>query len=83
MAMSCKQIQGLIHAHIDGELDLLKNMEIEAHLDECELCQPEHQDQLDLRTVLQAGAQYFSAPEILKKRAKEANRRLNRNTSCI
>ena len=69
--MTCEQVQELIHAYIDGELDLLRNLEIEAHLGECELCQPEHQDQLDLRTLVQAGAQYFSAPEILKKRTKK------------
>lgn len=66
--MTCEQIQELIHAYIDGELDLLRNMEMEGHLSDCEMCRSEHFDHSNLRMLVQGRAQYFVAPEILKKR---------------
>ena len=72
--MTCEQIQELLHAYIDGELDLVRNVEIERHVGECEVCEWEHQDILNLRTLVQSGAQYFSAPETLKSQiATERN----------
>ena len=69
--MTCEQVQELIHAYIDGELDLLRNLEIEGHLGECEVCRSEHQGHANVRTLVQGGAQYFHAPEILKKRIEK------------
>jgi mycothiol system anti-sigma-R factor len=69
--MTCEQSHELIHAYIDGELDLLRNVEIERHLDECEACRSKYQDQLHLRSLIKSGAQYFAAPDILKQRVKK------------
>lgn len=66
--MTCEQAQKLIHAYVDGELDLLRNLEIEGHLGECELCRSEHQENSNVHALVQAAAQYFRAPKILKKR---------------
>ena len=66
--MTCEQVQELIHAYIDGELDLVNNLEIEGHLGECEVCQAEHQQHSKMRASVQGCMQYFSAPEILKTR---------------
>ena len=69
--MTCEQAQELINAYIDGELDLLRTMEIEGHLGECEVCRSEHQEHLNVRALLRGGAQYFSAPELLSKRIEK------------
>ena len=69
--MRCEQSQELIHAYIDGELDLVRNMEIEGHLGECEACRSEHQQHSNVRVLLQGGAQCFRAPELLKKRIEK------------
>ena len=66
--MTCEEVQELIHPYIDGELDLVRNVEIECHLGECEICRSEHRGYSDVRTLVQGEAQYFAAPEILKKR---------------
>lgn len=66
--MTCEQVQELIHPYIDGEIDLLRNVEIEGHLAECEGCQAETQEHSNVRALVQAGAQYFSASEVLRKR---------------
>ena len=72
--MTCEQTHEVIHAYIDGELDLLKNVGIERHLGECEACGLEHQDQLQLRSLIKSGAQYFAAPDTLKQRIKRTAR---------
>ncbi len=73
LVMTCEQTQELLHAYVDGELDLSRTMEIEGHLGGCETCHSEHQDQLHLRRLVQAGAQYFTAPDTLRKRIESAN----------
>jgi anti-sigma factor RsiW len=66
--MTCEQVQELIHAYIDGELDLLSNVKIEGHLGECEICHAEERDHSNLRALVQGDTQYFTAPEMLRKR---------------
>ncbi len=68
--VTCEQVP-LIHAYVDGELDLLKHLEIESHVGECEICQSEHQEQLKLRTLVRDGARYFCAPEIMRKQIEK------------
>ena len=69
--MTCEKVQELIHAYIDGELDLVNNLEIEGHLSECEACQSEYRGHLNLVARVQDGAQYFAAPDILRKQIKK------------
>ena len=69
--MTCEQTQELIHAYIDGELDLVNNLAIEGHLGECEACQSEYRRHLNLVALVQGGAQSFAAPDILRKRIEK------------
>src|SRR5262249_55869692 len=39
--MNCNEIQNLIHAYVDGELDLVRSLELETHLRECDPCSQE------------------------------------------
>jgi anti-sigma factor RsiW len=41
--MNCKDAQNLINGYVDGELDLVRNLEIEHHIQECALCTQELQ----------------------------------------
>ena len=88
--MTCEQIQELIHPYIDGEFDLLNNLEMEHHLGECEVCQWEYQGYLNLLALVHRGAKFFVAPDIFKKRIEkqihtDASARTVRagSTSCI
>ncbi|HEY6660465.1 MAG TPA: anti-sigma factor [Pyrinomonadaceae bacterium] len=76
--MTCEQTHELIHAYIDGELDLPTNVEIERHLDECEACRSKYQEQLNLRSLIRGDAEYFAAPHILKQRVKKQIRERSR-----
>jgi hypothetical protein len=68
--MNCEKTRELLHAYIDGELDLLRHAQIERHLGECEACRLEHQELLKLRSLIETEAQRFAAPNILKQRVK-------------
>ena len=37
-SMNCKEAQNLINGYVDGELDLVRNLEIEDHIQDCALC---------------------------------------------
>jgi Predicted transmembrane transcriptional regulator (anti-sigma factor) len=69
--MTCQQTQELLHGYIDGELDLVNNLNLERHFEQCENCTVEYNNQLALRTLFKEHAQYFDAPEILKKRIQK------------
>jgi anti-sigma factor RsiW len=73
--MDCKQAQNLIDGYVDGELDLVGNLEIERHFQECALCSQRHETHQALRTAIKAGAPYFKAPEELQKRLHSSLRK--------
>ena len=50
--MSCQQTRELIHGYIDGELDLVKNVEMEEHLNDCQTCTQRYQGIRSLRSVV-------------------------------
>jgi anti-sigma factor RsiW len=72
--MTCQQTQDLLHGYLDGELDLVSNIEIERHLETCQTCTLARQKQLKLRALIKEGAPYFQAPDLLTKRVKNAAR---------
>src|SRR5215472_13866195 len=72
--MTCQQVQDLLHGYIDGELDLLTNVEIERHFDECQTCALAREKQLELRSLIKDSAPYFQAPDLLARRVKNALR---------
>ena len=66
--MDCKDAQKLIDGYIDGELDVIRNLEIERHLEECTLCSQGYKDHRVLRNGIKTGGLYFKAPEDLQRR---------------
>jgi anti-sigma factor RsiW len=66
--MDCKEAEKLIDGYVDGELDLVYNLQIERHLQECARCSQGHQSHQALRNGIKAGLPYFKAPEELQKR---------------
>jgi anti-sigma factor RsiW len=63
--MNCDDARRLIAAYGDGELDLLRNVEVEEHLRSCESCALAREN---LRTLKQAAhSAYFRAPAGLRE----------------
>jgi anti-sigma factor RsiW len=67
----------LIEAYVDGELDLVRAVEIEQHLQGCAACTRVYRNQQALHTALvsAAGALYYTAPAGLQKRIQDSVRK--------
>ena len=67
--MNCREEnEMLIHAYVDGELDLLSTVKLEAHLRDCTPCAQAHKNLQTLRSGISSGALYFKAPNHLAGR---------------
>ncbi len=72
--MNCKETQEVIHAYLDGELDLVHNLAVEQHLQECAACARAYRGHQSLRTVVAGRSLYFEAPKALENRVRIAVR---------
>jgi anti-sigma factor RsiW len=73
--MSCENTQVLLDAYLDGELDLVRSLEIEKHLESCPACTRTLENRQTLGTALRGGSLYYRAPRQLEYRVKLALRR--------
>lgn len=72
--MSCDETRDLLHGYVDGELDLVRTLQIEQHVRECPACSQAMAQQQALRTALHAGSLYHMPPEHLQGRVRAALR---------
>ena len=74
--MNCTETHNLLHGYLDGELDLVRNLEFEQHLQGCPACSQSLEQQQHLRTTLSDAGLYMQAParlrEQLQKRLHES-----------
>ena len=70
--MSCQETQGLIHGYVDGELDLVRSLEIERHIEGCKACSQAYRTQQDLKRALHAVPLRFTAPQDLRRRIQSS-----------
>jgi anti-sigma factor RsiW len=75
--VSCQEAQDLLHGYLDGELDLVRTLDIERHLRDCSSCARIHAQQQALRSALRDGALYFTPPEPLESRILAAVQRIS------
>ncbi len=73
--MSCQIAQEFIHAYVDGELDLARTLEVELHMQECQVCVSAYRNQTALRSSFKDASLYYSAPRKLEKRIRSSLRR--------
>lgn len=76
--MTCEETQDLLHGYIDGELDLLRNIEIERHMNGCQTCSAARQAQLALRSALSESSLYYVAPDHFQRQVRTALRAENK-----
>jgi anti-sigma factor RsiW len=79
--MRCDEAQELISVYLDGELDLVRNLELERHIKACPDCEPVRQDALQLRSAIRKEVPYFRAPQSLADRVRAAARQEARQTT--
>jgi len=58
--------EGYLGAYMDGELDLVRGLEIEEHLKECAQCSRDLRNQQALRKAMRTDPPYFAAPSNLR-----------------
>jgi anti-sigma factor RsiW len=68
--VNCQDTQHLLDAYGDGELDLVRTLAVERHLQGCPGCTQRQQNQHALHAALQEPALYFKAPTHLQKRLR-------------
>ncbi len=78
--MNHEQAQPLLQAYADGELDLVRTLELEQHLHSCEICSRAYQNQRALHSALSEGSLYYRAPATLSKRIQASVRQTARPT---
>ncbi|MDQ3745799.1 MAG: anti-sigma factor [Acidobacteriota bacterium] len=72
--MECEDVRGLVHGYLDGEMDLVKSLEVERHMRECEECGRELREQTALRLAINRDIPYFDAPPALRRRVRASLR---------
>jgi anti-sigma factor RsiW len=65
----------LIQAYVDGELDLARSLEVEQHMQECQVCAIAYRNQTALRSAFKDSSLYHSAPAKLEKLIRSSLRR--------
>ncbi|HTJ00106.1 MAG TPA: anti-sigma factor [Dongiaceae bacterium] len=75
--MNCTESRELLHAYVDGELDLVRALEVEKHLESCPACAAQVKSWRELRAVLQTGDLHFSAPPALRQDVRQFVREMN------
>jgi anti-sigma factor RsiW len=70
--VNCEDARVLMHGHLDGELDLATDVEVQRHLEECPRCASEYAAVRAMRTRLKDEAFRFEAPAALKEKIRQA-----------
>jgi len=66
--MNCREAGELLNASHDRELDLVRSVDLEAHLRECAACSADLRRREALRSVIVKQAPYYDAPLGLRKK---------------
>jgi anti-sigma factor RsiW len=76
--VDCRDCRDLLPAYLDGELDLVRHLETERHLRDCEACMGLHENHHGLRAALGSDGLYYRAPESLRARVRASLVRADR-----
>ncbi len=74
--MTCEEIRGLLSPYADGELDSVRELEIEQHLRECPVCAGVVERSRSLSEMLRDPALYARSPADLHKRVRLSLRKV-------
>jgi anti-sigma factor RsiW len=80
MSTEHENIRELLHAYVDGELDLANTRETERHLQSCAECRGTEKTIRELRSALTSDATAYRAPARLRRNVRAALRREAKST---
>jgi anti-sigma factor RsiW len=81
--MNCRDARLLLHAHMDGELDLVRGLDLEEHLKTCAACAAENKTLLSLRSALHSPGLSYSAPQSLRNQLRQMTRPAEEKTPLL
>jgi anti-sigma factor RsiW len=70
--VNCDDARVLMHGHLDGELDLAADLEVQRHIEECPRCASEYAALRAMRGRLKDEAFRFEAPAALKEKIRSS-----------
>ena len=76
--MRCQETQALLDGYVDGELDVVRSVAVEQHLQECQACAHVYKNHHALRSAIREGDFYFHPPAHLQRRVRAAVRQAHR-----
>jgi anti-sigma factor RsiW len=68
--MNCAETQELIQGYLDGELDLVRSIEIERHMQQCAACSQVYSDHRVVQAAVRTSGLYAEAPPALEERIR-------------
>jgi anti-sigma factor RsiW len=68
--MNCSSVQDLLHPFIDGELDVVRHVEIEEHLKQCDSCAEQERRLRALRETIASASLRYPAPAALREKIR-------------
>jgi anti-sigma factor RsiW len=68
--VNCDDARLLLHGHLDGELDLADDLEVQRHIEQCPRCASEYAAMRALRSRLKDEAFRFEAPAALEEKIR-------------
>jgi anti-sigma factor RsiW len=69
--MNCHNLANLLDAYVDRELDLIRSVEVEQHLQDCARCDDVRRGVESMRRSIARPELYFKAPDALVTRLRE------------
>jgi anti-sigma factor RsiW len=76
--LNCDETRDLIHAYADGELDLVKSIDVEKHLQHCDACSQNYLSIRNVQSVAAHSSVRFEPSADLEKRVRAKLRRENK-----
>jgi anti-sigma factor RsiW len=70
--VECRDVRNLLHPFVDGELDLVRRLQIEHHLADCSECADREQGVGQLREALMVTRLRYRAPDALRSKIEKA-----------
>jgi anti-sigma factor RsiW len=68
--MNCAETSPLLHAYFDGELDLVRGLEVQQHINSCAACAAQNRSLPSLRTLIRDADLSYRAPESLQRKVR-------------
>jgi anti-sigma factor RsiW len=72
--VSCELTERFVPGYMDGELDLVRTIEMETHLKDCPACAQKLENQQEVRTALRRSSLAYAAPAVLRVRIQSSLR---------